>query len=289
MKILTTISILIMAFSAIGQKHTNQMTAQGQKTGKWIQYYSNGEIYKVRYFEPANRKISKKEAISYGVTDSIIYFESLKWREEYEYNADWKLKRKKRDEPYLGIFYLYGANNEIKLEVSDFSFLERVGNTKSVSVELTNNTDYAISLVSEISSSNITTESHKFELDSNSSSTFTFMVVIEPSDNSYILTLKNDSITIDFSIQAFGYHIESDDIEKGQKLISTKKFVYYRTRDEALLKFYDLDKKKVLETVSLEKQQTIVDLKRIKPGHYWLSIVDYSADEQFFCKIIIKK
>jgi hypothetical protein len=103
------------------------------------------------------------------------------------------------------------------------------------------------------------------------------------------VTLKNDSITIDLSVRTFGYHIASEDIEKGEQLTVNKSFVYHRTGNEALLKLYDIDKEKELETISLAKQRTNIVLEKIKPGSYWLCIVDYSADKRTFCEILIKK
>lgn len=287
MKILTTISILFITFFAIGQTEINQKTDYGQKTGKWIEFYENGRINKILYYKPVERKLSKEEAFMNGVQDSILYYEELKWTEEYEYQDDWKLKRVKRIEASQKPFYLYGANKEVKLQLSDFYLIERVNDTISVSVELTNNTNQIISFEPEISSSNITIDSLKFELNSKRSSTFTFKITIEPYENNYVLFLKSDSIVIDFTLQTFGYHIDSYDIEKEQILTATKSFIYYRTGSEALLRLYDIKKENILETFSLAHQRTIVDLHRTKPGQYWLSIVDFSTDKQVFCKIRI--
>jgi hypothetical protein len=292
MRTLTTIPILFLTITVLGQVDVNQQTDLGQKTGKWVTLHDNGKTGEVKFYEPAKRKLSKEEAFFHGITpdkDTTVFYEELLWTEKYEYTDNWDLKRIERKERSQKLIYLYGPNKEIGVNTDNFYFIGKVDTTKTVSIEMINNTDSPIVLKPESSPGNITTANKEFVIPANQSSIFTLVLTIEPNDNTYIVTLKNDSIIIDFSIRIFGYHVESNDIERGQQLTVKKSFVYHRTGNEALLKLYDKNKERELKTISLANHRTTIDLEKIKPGDYWLCTIDYSSDQRTYCKIIIEK
>jgi len=292
MKTLYTIVTLLISFSAYSQTNINRKTDQGQKTGEWREFHNNGKTNEVLYFVPAKRKMNKAEAFFQGIAnyqDTIIYYENLEWREKYEYNENWELKRIVRIDTSQTPVYIYGPNREVSITKDGFYHIDKVGNTQITSVEITNNTGKAIILTSVFNANNIKTEKEKTLFPANKSSTFTFETVLEPDDNGYVVSLKNDSMIIDLSLRTFGYHIESTDIEKEKKLTIEKNFVYYRTGNEALLKLYDKDKKNVLKTVSLAKQKTTIDLNELKAGNYWLCTQDFSTNSQNCCVVKIQK
>ena len=293
MRTLTTILILLLSLNIQGQEEVNQKTENGQKTGKWVEFYDNGKIKEVKHFKPVRRKLELQEIFMLGIRnnqDTIIYkySEVLQSMDTYEYDDSWEFKRIKRYEASNEVVYLYGVNRDVGLRHSNYNLIGRVNSTKVISIILTNNTDKTIILTPELSSKNLITDKQEFVLPSKQSSTFIVTLTIEPNDNGYKLWLKNKDLLIEVSIQTYGYHIESKDIEKEQLLTVQKSFVYYRTGNEALLKLYDKDKKEEIKTISLAKERTIVDFKGIKSGVYWLSIVNFSLAKQTFCKVKIE-
>lgn len=293
MKIVLTILSLLLVFSGFGQESFNKKTEKGQKTGKWIDLHDNGKVYLIKYYVPVSRKLEVKELFFHKTPlnkDSTIYYEVLTWTEKYEYNNDWSLKRIKRTDNVNGIVnYFYGINKEISLNDYEFNFTGKVANKQNIEIELTNNTDSVINLMPKLSSTNIAQHSTEFSIPARESKTFSFELLIEPENNSYVVTMQNDSISIDFYVTTFGYHISSKEIENGEKLIVKNNFVYYRTGNEALLKIYDSEKKNELKTISLAKEKTIVDLSNIENGNYYLCMINYSSQTRSYCEVKIEK
>lgn len=277
----------------LSQTEINQLTENGQKTGEWIKYHENGKIDEAIYYKPGNRRLTEKEAFSQGLStnkDTIIYFENYLWKEKYEYNVNWELKRILRTEnSKLGSAYYYGPNKEVVLKPKyvEHHLIGKVGEVESINIELTNTTENLIVLQPTLDSKYIFTDNKEFSLPANASKNFTFDITFASNSNNHIVVLKNDSINIDFSLKTTGYHFESKDIKAGLPLSIGKEIIYYRTDSEALLKLYDAEKKKVLQTFSLGKEWTKIDLNQVKPGRYFFSIIDYKLKEEFFCEVNI--
>ena len=75
----------------------------------------------------------------------------------------------------------------------------------------------------------------------------------------------------------FAFNISSVEIKDENEITLKRQFTYYRTGKEALLKIYDSKKERELKTVSLAKEKTQIDLKKLKPGQYWFCAVDFSS------------
>jgi len=293
MKLVLIIISLLSVLFGLGQESYNKMTENGQKTGQWIELYPNGKVYLIEYYVPVSRKLKATELFFHKIPqnkDSTIYYEVLKWTEKYEYNDDWSLKRIKRiDNIHEKVIYFYGVNKEITLSNYEFNFTGKVGDKHTIEIELINNTDTVIFLKPKVSSTNFIIHNPDFYIPARENKTFSFELLTEPDKNSYTITMQNDSITIDFYIAAFGYHLSSKEIEKGEKVIIKNNFVYYRTGNEALLKIYDFEKKNELKTISLAKEKTIVYLSNIENGNYFFCIINYSSQTRNYCEVKIEK
>ena len=294
MKLLNAISLLLVTMSSFGQTEINQLTEKGQKIGEWVDFLENGKIDKVTYYEPTTRILTKEEAFSRGLAaykDSTIYYEVYLWKEKYEYTVNWDLKRILRTEnSKVRPAYYYGPNKEIAIDSKslDYFFTGRVDSIQSIEIKLTNTSQNTILLKPQFNSNNIISTSKEFVLPANESSIFELNLTFEANSNSYNVMLKNDSIDIEFSLKTFGYHVDSKDVEIGRPLSLGKSFTYHRTGTEALLKLFDADKKKELQTFSVAKEWTSVDLSKIKSGRYFLCIVDYKLKREVFCEVNIE-
>lgn len=294
MKLPSTILSFLIVLSAAGQSDINQTNEYGQKKGKWVTYHDDGRIDKVSFYEIVIRSELDKEEAFFGAkpneNDSTYYIDKLKWHEKYHYHENGKLKRiysaKNSGE------YLYGPNREISIasETSfDYDFLGKVNESETITFELKNNSQQAITLYPVSNISSLTSDFKAFVLPPKQASTFTFKLTLKPEYTYGKMLLKNDSFEFEFTLRGFGYHFETKDIKDGKKLTTESRFIYLRTGHETLMRLYDKKQQELLQTIPIYNPKTEIDFSQFKPGKYWLCIVDYSADQKTCCEIGIGK
>ena len=291
MKILPNILLVLILFPCFGQSEINQLTDKGQKTGLWVEFHNNGKIDRTLYYEPAERKFSNEEAFFHAITldnDSIIYYEERKWIERYEYRDNWELRRIVRIEKSDKPRYFYGPNREISPEILQQFLINRANSIANIDIELTNNSEKLITLTPVFDVQNLIPKNEIFELLPHHKSVLEFELSIEPMDNSYLITLMNDSIIFDFTVITRGFHINGSDFEAKEEIILPPNFVYHRTGNEALLKVFDSEKKKELRTIPLSKEWNQIDLSDLPTGYYWFNTINYTENKKSFIKILIE-
>jgi hypothetical protein len=295
MKCIFIFLLSLICITFFGQDTINQTNEKGQKVGYWVTYDDSGKIIKEEYCwaysKNSTNELSNAQKFLGLVSTTEEVFREYEYCNNtiiYEYNKDGSLYRvhkkglKNQDE------YFYGLHQEVNAAEKDFHFLNRVDSIVFITVELTNVTDQPINLFPVIDFKSTTTEKQIITLPPNQLSKLTFELIVQPIDSAYKLHLKNESVSITYSIYTFGYHITSEDIEKGKEMELGDTAIYYRTGNEALLYLYSANKKKELATYSLALQKTPLDLSSYKKGMYWLCIEDYSTNKKTFCKIRIK-
>lgn len=277
--------------AVLGQPDTNQVNTDTMMFGKQVDYHDNGEIKEVRHYSPYERELSKEEAFFYAQSDlepEVIHSQLLH-TDRYFYDENWKLKRIERTDRANEVNYLYGPNQEISLKATNFYFINRVGNSQILSLEMRNNSGQAVALHMEFDSDNFSAENKEVVLQADTVTMVGFGFTFKPDNNQYLVTLKNQDIRVEYVVRTFAFHISSQDIRDKNELTLKRKFIYYRTGNEALLKIYDSDKERELKTVSLAKHQTQIDLKKLKAGRYWFCVVDFSSKAYPCCKVQIEK
>jgi hypothetical protein len=291
MKILPNILLVLILLPCFGQSEINQMTDKGQKTGLWVEFHNNGKIDRTLYYEPAERKLSTEEAFFHGITsekDSIIYYEERKWIERYEYRDNWELKRIVRIEKSFKTKYFYGPNREISAEIFTQFLIDRANSIVNFDIELINNSEKLITLAPAFNAQNLIPKNELFELLPNQKTVLEFELSIEPMDNSYLITLLNDSIVFDFTVITRGFHINSNDFEAKGEIVLPANFVYHRTGNEALLKVFDSEKKKELRTIPLSKEWNQIDLSDLTSGYFWINTINYTDNKMAYIKVMIE-
>ncbi len=297
MKLLPIIFFLCSVITSFGQDFNNKKTERGQKTGKWIEYNENGNVKQVSFYEP-NFQIRNPESVFFLAwddqadtiqnADTIYYGEKLLWTEKYEYDANDQLSRIIKLTWDQDLIFLYGPGKEIAINKDQFSFNERVSDIKIVTMTIRNESDRVLTLTPEFETNNFSTKQDQLVLPPRKETAFTFQLSIQPNDNQYTVTLKNDSISIDLSVATFGYNLESRNFSVEDELSVKNSFIYWRTGDEALLRLYDNEKKNILKTFSLAHERSIFDLTGVQPGDYMLCKRDFSTDQQACCKLKVE-
>ena len=269
----------------LSQSNINRTNEYGQKIGKWISYYPNGKIKEVQLWQ--DEEIPMEDAYYYQAKDTTEYYHYFIWTEQYEYDDEWKLSRIKRTEKDADPIFIYGPNKDVSVRSSDFFLIGRVNDSKQVSVELKNNSKNSIALVPKFSSKDCSGKKQILNLAPHQTTTFAFKVNLQPNENQYQVELKNEHIKIGISVKTFGYHVLTGDIKTGHELKVEKNFTYHRTGEEALLKIYKKDKE--LQTISLAKKNTDINLQKLKPGEYLICTINYSDDYKSCCKVEVSK
>ncbi|MEM9052365.1 MAG: hypothetical protein AAGC47_09970 [Bacteroidota bacterium] len=296
-----TISIILPLLTTIqvfGQETLNQLTSKGQKTGKWVEHHENGTISQICFYEPSFSLRNHEEFVyetwegeSYTVhyVDTASYGENLLWRDKHEYNSQNEFVRAVRfiygEEPV----YLYGPNQEIGITSDEFNIHDRVSKTEIITVEISNRSEELLTLTTKFEGDNLSTKQKSLALPPKESSTFTFQIAVDEGANNYIVTLHNDSISVDIKLSTRGYHIKSSDLSSENQFSVSNEFTYWRSGNEALLRIYDSDQEKLLQTFSLAHEETEIDFTGINPGNYILCKKDFSQNQETCCKLTIEK
>ncbi len=298
MKTLIIILTLIFSSHIYGQEQINLLTKKGQKTGKWIEYNDNGTINEVNFYEP-NFSTKNHEVFVYdtwkGGTDTVHsadtthYGESLLWTEYYEYGFDEHLKRIVKYARGEGPVFLYGPNKEIGIIKDEFSINNRVAEREEIILEIQNESDYPIELSPIFRADNLSANQDQLVISPKSESTFIFKILIEQGEQNYIVTLKNDSISIGIFVKTTGYHLQSDDLFMENQFSASDELIYWRSGNEALLRLYDKKQEKILKTFSVAKERVVVDLKGLNPGNYLLCKRDFGNGDETCCKLIVEE
>jgi len=294
MKLLLTILLLVTASIALVQTEINQRTEKGQKKGKWVEYYENGKIKEINYYEPAEKKFKDKaHAFFHNYPfnpDSIIYYENLVLSDIYEYKIDGEHKRIKRIDS-TGTRFLYGANQEIELKKDpEFKFYNKISTARPISINLENKTNAEIHLRTKIVDKNNTVViSQNSTLKPRKETEIQINLKIETNENKYDFILENDSIKLSFPVWTFGYHININENCDNLSFKQNQQIIYYRPGSEALLKIFDKKKEIEFMTVSLAREITYINLNELQPDNYLFCTIDFSTKKEKCCIIKIEK
>lgn len=297
MKVLLLPLLSILTFLTDAQQDFNKLTKRGQRTGEWRTYHDNGKVKSSTFYEPYQMVYDKAIAFQLGlfpdyVGDSIYRYKTV-WEENYEYNSDWNLERIKRCYGHWGcsyhtdsVIYLFGEHRQISLDSTRFYRQGKVGELVNVTIPITNHLErHCLLDVNDSSNSfSFSTGIKRFSLPPNTTDTLDITFRLKRGEHFRTIVLSDSITDIQINIATFGYDIETADLIEKQ-LSLPKKFIYYRTGEEALLTLIDQNRTDTLSTVSLKFEKTTVDLSKHKSGDYILSTIDFSKSEIQQCII----
>lgn len=301
MKVYLLLLLSALTFLAQAQQDYNRITKHSQRTGEWRTYHDNGKVKSATFYKPYQVVYNKAIAFQLGYSMEDVYKDSVYqslpiWTEDYEYTANWKLIRIKRCYGHSGcryyvdsLIYFYGPLKQISLDATRFYRQGRVGELVNIPVSIKNHLEQPLLLNITDSSGTFSFSTGIKEISLHPETQHSLNISFQIERGEYFRTIKlNDSITgIQINIGTFGYDVKSEDLQNGQLLLP-KKFIYYRTGEEALLTLIDPNKTDTIITVSLKLEQTMVDLTKIKSGSYILSTNDFSKPEVRQCIIRLK-
>ncbi|TNE30697.1 MAG: hypothetical protein EP346_03050 [Bacteroidetes bacterium] len=276
--------LLLFLSPALKAQHPyNQLDSNGFKIGEWHTINEHDQLVIEVYNPPTAYDLSNKRiAFDLGIAnspDSILYLESLNYRDIEQTNGIPNLHYYKREYYRWRATWVYGEDRKLeRLDKQVFYLTVPIGDSVLFQSSFVSYSDSLISLRPKIPSN--------FRIVSGQT--------IAPKDTTVIVfklgvleglqrqaaTVLYGEVPIEFTFESFGYHITSEDFNSEEPLqINGTSLCYYRTAEESELFIYDETQTQVLLESSLAKEKSIHDLSSLEPGDYWLYIKNYTLKE----------
>ena len=302
MKIITIITLtLISQTGSFGQhEQINQLTKEGNKTGKWIEYGLNEKPSSIKVYKVIRKKVSAEELFlydnkvpgQYSKSDSTLE-QSIRIGQWITYASDGAIREVEyySDEGSMLMIDSYsyddaGIPNVVRLHMSRTSYV--IGRRDSI--EFNNLTFYEIKRANEffeigasirnLSSHDVTinvfplisleVQPNTYILKALDSMDIKVSLKFLPGHVNEVISLKSSEWKLGLEVRGFGYQLTTTDFETEEMKVFNRTFYYHRTGDEYQMEIVREKGGTTLKYLPLSKQQIKIDLDL---GNYTLTIV----------------
>jgi hypothetical protein len=302
MKIVAIIALMLISLTDLfGQREQiNQLTKDGNKTGKWIEYGLNGKPASIKVYKAITRRVSEEElflnsnkipgqdnksdstleqSISVGqwftytpdgiISEIVYYSDEGRWimTDRYSYDGAGipQVERLLRDRKS----FVIGRTDSVEFSTLDFYEIKRSNEFFDISTRAKNLSGHRVTIqVIPLKTLEVPRSTHVLEpLDS-----IDIKVGLKflPGHTNETIEFKSSEWNLDLEVKGFGYQLTTIDFDTEESKIVTKTFYYYRTGDEYQMEILREKGGTTLEYLPLSKQQIKIDLER---GNYVLTII----------------
>lgn len=275
------------------QDKVNQTTANGARTGRWITYYSNGNIESEGSYKPfseltsaerqsvmnSSQKLDTTSDVRVGtwkvyttdgrpvvVTD---YFTGM--HDTYEYDRSGRVKYVIRSWNNSKPVFVVGRKDSVMFMDITFEKNAPVDQLLDISTTAVNLSDHAVNVnMIPITQHGVRGDSYRIEPHDTVRITTKFL---QPSGaHLNHLVLQSNEWVFGLELNSFGYHLTTEDFIKAIKPVVPHKSYYFKTGDEYLLKVTKGNGKPV-KSIPLAPGKVLVHLRR---GSYLFTVVSPS-------------
>jgi hypothetical protein len=306
MKIDAIIALMLISVSrSFGQRErVNQLTKEGNRTGKWIEYGVNGKPASIKVYKVIRKKASAEELFLYGnnvpgqysisastleqsirvgqwisyasdgaISEVVYYSDEGRWlmtdRYSYDDVGTPKIVRIHKDKKS----YVVGGRDSVEFSSLAFYEIKRANEFFEIGTSVRNLSTHDVTIeVFPIKNLNVLPSTHVLKaLDS-----MVIKVGLEffPGHVNQIIMLKSSEWSLGLEVRGFGYQLITTDFEtEGIKVVNNT-FYYQRTGDEFQMEIVRETGGTTLAYVPLSKQQIKIELDN---GNYALTIVGPSG------------
>jgi hypothetical protein len=306
MKLFAIIVLLLVSLTgSFGQgEQINQLTKEGNKTGKWIEYGVNGKPTSIKVYKVIRKKVSAEELflhdnkvpgpysksdstleqsihvgqwITYasdGAISEVVYHSDegrVLMTDGYSYDDAGipKVVRFHKDKKY----YVIGRRDSV--EFTNLAFYEKKRSNEffEISTSIRNLSTHDVT-IDVIPLKSFEIQPNTYVIKTQDSMDIKVSLKFLPGHINEALRLKSSEWSLALEVRGFGYQLTTSDFETEEIKVVNNTFYYQRTGDEYQMEIVREKGGTTLEYLPLSKQQIKIELDR---GNYVLTIVGPSG------------
>jgi hypothetical protein len=295
--------MLICLNRSFGQREQiNQLTKEGSKTGKWIEYGINGKPISIKVYKVIRKKVeasaeelflndgkiperySKSDStieqsvptgqwITYssdGAISEVVYYSddgrSLMF-DSYSYDDVGvpKVARFYNDRRY----FVIGRLDSVEFSTLAFYEIKRSNEFFEISTSVRNLSNHDVT-IAVIPNKNLEVHQVSYVMKAQDSTDIKLSLKFLPGYLNETITLKSSEWNLGLEMRGFAYELTTADFESEEIMVVNNTFYYLRTGDEYQMEVVREKGGTTLGYLPLSKKQIKIDLDR---GNYTLTLV----------------